>query len=135
MPNIINVEKLIDVISGFVHSEGYEINKIQYNFVSSSKMQTLNKKFLNHHTETDIITFNYTVAKKIEAEIYLCYSTIIKRAAEHRQVVENEVLRVVSHGVLHCMGYNDVSLIEKKVMRKKEDFFIKWFHVKHSDNV
>jgi rRNA maturation RNase YbeY len=135
IPSIINREKIIILISNFIHKEGYGIKKIEYNFISKDKMLNINKKYLSHKTETDIITFDYTDFKKIEAEIYLCYSIIKKNALENRQSAENELVRVIIHGVLHCMGYNDKSKNKKKLMTDKENIFLKLFHVKHSNHV
>ena len=81
IPSIINRENIIILISNFIHKEGYRIKKIEYNFISKDKMLNINKNYLSHKTETDIITFDYTDFKKIEAEIYLCYSTIMKNAS------------------------------------------------------
>ena len=135
IPSIINRENIIILISNFIHKEGYRIKKIEYNFISKDKMLNINKNYLSHKTETDIITFDYTDFKKIEAEIYLCYSTIMKNASENRQSIENELVRVIIHGVLHCMGYNDKSKKEKNLMTDKENVFLKLFHVKHSNHV
>ena len=87
--------------------------------------------------------FNYMInadayissLRKIKAEIYLCYSIIKKQAAENSQSVENEGVRVMIHGALHCMGYNDKSDKEKKLMTDKENSFLKMFHVKQFNNV
>jgi len=65
----------------------------------------------------------------------LCYSVIKKHAKENRQRVENELVRVMIHGVLHCMGYNDKVDNEKMLMAEKEDLFLKMFHVKHYNHV
>ena len=135
IPAIIDKEKIIGLISNFVIKEGYKVKKMEYNFVSKKKMLKINTKYLNHNTETDIITFNYSVLRKIKAEIYLCYSIIKKQAAENSQSVENEVVRVMIHGALHCMGYNDKSDKEKKLMTDKENSFLKMFHVKHYNYV
>ena len=123
------------LIISFISKEGYEIKKIEYNFVSKNKILNINTKYLNHITDTDIITFDYTNSKKIETEIYLCYVTIKKNAKENNQSAENETVRVMIHGVLHCMGYNDKCDKEKKVIMDKENAFLKMFHVKQYNHV
>ena len=135
IPSIINRENIISLISNFILKEGYGIKKIEYNFISKDKMININKDYLSHNAETDIITFDYTDFKKIEAEIYLCYSIIKKNALENNQSVENELVRVIIHGVLHCMGCDDKSKKEKKLMTDKENIFLKLFHVKHFKHV
>ena len=87
---------------------------------------------LNHKTHTDIITFNYSSDSKLEAEFFVSCWAINRSAKEHRQTAENETLRVIIHGVLHCMGYNDNSNQEIGIMRKMEDKFISMFHAKHN---
>ena len=95
----------------------------------------MNKKYLNHKTHTDIITFDYTSGNKLKAELFVSYWAIKKSAKEYGQTVENEMLRVIIHGALHCMGYDDDNNVEIDNMRKMEDKFISMFHVKHNRNV
>ena len=95
----------------------------------------MNKKYLNHKTHTDIITFDYTSDNKLEAEFFVSYWAIKKSAKEYGQTTENETLRVIIHGALHCMGYNDETKAEIDNMRKMEDKFISMFHVKHNGYV
>ena len=92
----------------------------------------MNKKYLNHKTHTDIITFDYTFDNKLEAEFFVSFWAINKSAKEYSQTVENETLRAIIHGALHCMGYNDDNKVEIDNMRKMEDKFISMFHVKHN---
>ena len=113
-------QKLID----FATEEGFKIDRLEYNFVDSEKMYSLNKDFLNHDTDTDIITFDYSKSKTIIAEVFISIETMIKNASENMQSVENESFRLLSHGLLHCMGYNDNTVEEKAIMRKKEEEFI-----------
>ena len=113
-------QKLID----FASEEGFKIDKLEYNFVDSEKMHSLNKDFLNHDTDTDIITFDYSKSKIIIAEVFISNEMMIKNASENMQSIENESFRLLSHGLLHCMGYKDNTLEEKAIMRKKEEEFI-----------
>ena len=113
-------QKLID----FATEEGFKIDRLEYNFVDSEKMSSLNKDFLNHDTDTDIITFDYSESKTIIAEVFISSEMMIKNASENMQSIENESFRLLSHGLLHCMGYKDNTLKEKAIMRKKEEEFI-----------
>ena len=113
-------QKLID----FATEEGFKIDRLEYNFVDSEKMYSLNKDFLNHDTDTDIITFDYSKSKTIIAEVFISREMMIKNASENTQSIENESFRLLSHGLLHCMGYNDNTVEEKAIMRKKEEEFI-----------
>ena len=73
------------LIANFLKNEGFEIKKIEYNFVSKDRILNLNKKYLKHNTETDIITFDYSKSKKIQAEMHLCFSVIERNAKENMQ--------------------------------------------------
>tara|TARA_B100001559_G_scaffold188330_1_gene157571 strand:- start:2630 stop:3061 length:432 start_codon:yes stop_codon:yes gene_type:complete len=135
IPNIININEIKKVITNFLKIEGFEIKKIEYNFVSKDRILNLNRKYLKHNTETDIITFDYSKSKKIQAEMHLCFSVIERNAKENMQSPENEMVRVIIHGLLHCMGYNDKNNSDRDLMRNKEDSFLKMFHVKQFNNV
>ena len=132
IPDNFNIKKLSDTLFEFVRIQDFDIKKLQYNFVSKESLLKMNKKYLNHKTHTDIITFNYTTDDKLEAEFFVSYWAIKKSAKEYGQTAENETLRVIIHGVLHCMGYNDDNKVEIDNMRKMEDKFISMFHVKHN---
>ncbi len=132
IPDNLDTKKLSDTLFEFVRIQDYDIKKLQYNFISKESLLKMNIKYLNHKTHTDIITFDYTSNNKLEAEFFISYWAIKKSAKEHKQTAENEALRVIIHGVLHCMGYNDDNKTEIDNMRKMEDKFISMFHVKHN---
>ena len=111
--------------------EGYEVQQLEYNFVDADTMLSLNKEYLNHDTETDIITFDYSEAKVINAEVYISCDTLKENAKIHAQTIDNECLRLISHALLHCLGYNDKTMEQKQMMRSKEEDCINLFHVKH----
>ena len=95
----------------------------------------MNIKYLNHQSHTDIISFNYSDDLFLEAEFFISMWAIRKSSQELSQTVEKELLRVLIHGVLHCMGYKDDTKNEKRLMRKLEDNFISMFHVKQNNYV
>ena len=108
----------------FASSEGFEINNIEYNFVDSKKMLSLNKDYLSHTTDTDIITFDYSEKNIISAEVYISKDMLVENAKANSQTIENETVRLVSHALFHCLGHNDKSPAEKNIMRSKEEEFI-----------
>jgi len=126
---------LENTIIDLVVSIGYSIEKLSYNFVSKQDLLNLNKKFLNHDTNTDIITFDYSLNKALKAEIFISMWAVKTSALNQKQSIENETLRVISHGVLHCMGFKDKTAKQIKAIRQKEDEFIEMFHVKQKANV
>ena len=110
--------------------EGHTVDELEYNFVEADTLLNLNKEYLNHDTDTDIITFDYTQNKSIKAEVYISYEALKNNAKIHGQKLESELLRLLSHALLHCIGYNDKTIDEKDIMREKEEDCINLFHVK-----
>jgi len=93
-------------------------------------MLALNIKHLNHTTHTDIISFDYSSKFTLRAEFFISPWAVSRSADELSQSIVNEMLRVISHGVLHCVGFNDKSDSDKSSMRLEENKFINMFHVK-----
>ena len=95
-------------------------------FCSDAYLLEINKQYLQHNYFTDIITFNLSpLDAPIEGEIYISIDTVRVNAMEYHVTKEEELHRVVFHGVLHLCGFGDSSLKEKKLMRQKEDDYIK----------
>jgi len=122
--SILNEDTISSLLVRFARGEGYKIDKLEYNFVDSEKMYSLNKDYLNHSTDTDIITFDYSTNKDILAEVYISKEMMAENAISHSQPNENELIRLVSHALFHCMGYKDKSAKEKEIMRSKEEDFL-----------
>ena len=112
-----------------------ELSEVMYNFVSKEEMLVLNQKHLNHDTHTDIITFSYTSFPVISAEIYISTEQCRENASLNHTTTENELLRLISHGFLHAVGYNDKTEAEKHQMTAEENRCIDMFHVKHQTHV
>ena len=108
----------------FANKSGFKIKKLEYNFVDLSVMRSLNVDFLNHNNHTDILTFDYSEEKNLIAEVYISLSMMIENAKKYNQSVDNECVRLISHGLFHCLGYRDKTPGEKAVMRKMEEEFI-----------
>ena len=122
--------QLSDWLFMIAKKEGFAIQKLYYNFVDASKLYKLNKKFLNHNSDTDILTFDYSEDNEISAEAFISYEALEQNAKKNNQSIERETLRLLSHGLLHCFGHNDNSPEEKSFMRLKEEEFMSMFHVK-----
>ncbi|MDG1968684.1 MAG: rRNA maturation RNase YbeY [Flavobacteriaceae bacterium] len=112
-------------------TEGSSIKNLQYNFVDVETMRTLNRTHLNHDTDTDVITFDYKEPNFVSAEAYISCSALLENASKYSQTAENETLRLLSHALLHCLGYGDKTDEDQAIMRKKEEYYIRLFHVKH----
>ena len=85
---------------------------------------------MDHDTDTDIITFDYSEGNNVLAEAFISTDALNENAHNLSQSVENESLRLMAHALLHCVGYNDKTDQDKKLMREKESFYIDLFHVK-----
>ena len=90
---------------------------------------------LNHHTHTDIITFDYTIGNIVSGDLYISYDQVRDNSKTFGVTFSDELLRVIIHGVLHLMGFKDKSSASRKEMRTKEDqclsLYHQKFHVKH----
>ena len=135
IPDYLNIKLTQDSLQAFVSDYGYSIDKLSYNFISKDAMLALNIKHLNHSTHTDIISFDYSSKRTLRAEFFISPWAVSRSADEYSQSVVNEMLRVVSHGVLHCLGFKDKSDADKSLMRCEENKFINMFHVKPTSHV
>jgi rRNA maturation RNase YbeY len=106
-------------------AEGRITGEIQYVFCDDEFLLSLNQTYLNHDTFTDIITFPTAVSDTIlSGEIYISIPRVNENARLNKTDFENEIARVLVHGVLHLAGYKDGSDTEKIVMRAKEDYYL-----------
>lgn len=124
-----NTEIYRNWVSKIVTTEGYSIGDLNYIFCDDSYLLEINQKYLRHDTLTDIITFDYTLGKTMSADIYISTERVQENAVSYQVTFENELLRVMSHGILHLAGYKDKKEEHKKEMRLKEEEKIKMFHV------
>ena len=106
-------------------SEFVFIKKLQYNFVSREIIHKINRDHLAHDYETDVITFNYCEGNQISGEVYLCPAVISDNAKFLDLRYEDELMRVVIHGLLHLVGYDDQTADQKNIMTNKEEEYLK----------
>ena len=116
-----NQKKLVEWISDVVSSEGFQVGEINYIFCDDVYLHKINQEFLNHDTFTDIISFDYTLGKEVGGDIFISIERVLENAEKFNEVFENELHRVMIHGILHFMGYKDKTKKEKTLMRTKED--------------
>jgi probable rRNA maturation factor len=110
-------------------SEGFTVGDLTYIFCNDDYLLELNKTYLKHDTLTDIITFDYVSGIVVSGDIFISVERLLENAEAFNDTFENERLRVMAHGLLHLMGFNDKSTEDQSIMRKKENEKIKMFHV------
>lgn len=119
--NISNEDSLKKWIKTTIENEEFELGEINYIFCDDAYLHKLNVQFLQHDTLTDIISFDYTMGKLISGDIYISIERVADNAKYFNVSFEDELHRVVIHGVLHYLGYKDKTDVEKSVMRSKEN--------------
>ncbi|TLP80720.1 rRNA maturation RNase YbeY [Maribacter sp. ACAM166] len=110
-------------------TEGFNINELNYIFCDDSYLLKINQDYLQHDYLTDIISFDYVLGKDISGDLYISIDRVRENAEEFSVTFENELKRVMVHGVLHLMGYSDKMDTATAEMRAKEEEKIKLFHV------
>ena len=118
-----------DWISRIINSEGFELGEINYIFCDDEYLHKINVEYLNHDTLTDIISFDYSVGNILQGDIFISTERVVDNAKDFNVVFDEELKRVMSHGVLHYCGYKDKSAADEALMRSKEDEKIAMFHV------
>lgn len=94
---------------------------IQYIFCDDTFLAEMNQQYLQHDTLTDIITFNYNSGHYISGDIFISIDRIKENAATYKTTIEDELHRVMIHGILHLCGLNDKTAKDKKLMQEKEN--------------
>jgi len=108
-------------------SEGKKIGDINYIFCDDVYLHKINVQYLQHDTLTDIITFDYTEGITLNSDIYISIERVRENADVFGVTFEQELLRVLAHGILHLCGYKDKTPADSELMRAKEDEKTKLF--------
>lgn len=98
--------------------------ELNYIFTSDKYLLTINKEYLQHNYYTDIITFNYNNGNQINGDIFISIDTVENNSRLYSVSFKDELHRVVIHGVLHLLGYDDQTEMQKKQMREKENEYL-----------
>lgn len=118
-----------DWITRIIYSEGFEVGEINYIFCDDEYLYKINMEYLNHDTLTDIISFDYSVGNLLQGDIFISIERVADNAKDFNVTFDEELKRVLSHGVLHYCGYKDKSPKDEALMREKEEEKMKMFHV------
>ena len=119
-------------ISNVILSESKTEGEISYVFCDDDYLLKINNQYLKHDTLTDIISFDYSVGYQISGDIFISTERVEENAIEFKTDFEEEMKRVMIHGILHYCGYKDKTDNDQTMMRQKEEEKMKMFHVEHS---
>ncbi|MBQ7985044.1 MAG: rRNA maturation RNase YbeY [Bacteroidales bacterium] len=113
--------KLKKWIKSVIERHGKKCGTVSYLFTTDEKVLQINKQYLNHDFYTDIITFDYTENDTVSGDIFISADRVRENAVTFNTTFDQELHRVIIHGVLHLIGFKDHSDKEQKIMRQKED--------------
>ena len=116
---------LITWLNSVVNEHSATITSLNYIFCSDNYLLKINQDFLNHDTYTDVITFPYSqLPDPISSDIFISFDRVISNAKLFEVKTEHELHRVMVHGLLHLLSYDDHQESDKELMRQKEDYFL-----------
>lgn len=118
-----------------LRAQGQETGELNFIFVSDEVLLQMNQKYLAHDYFTDIITFEYQELEGVSGDLYISTDRVSENAEQLDCNADIEMRRVMIHGVLHLLGYQDKSVEEARKMRELEEGALKLFHVKHNSDV
>ena len=125
-----NEAEISSWIAAFCQTENTSVDSLVFAFFSDEDLKALNIKHLSHDYYTDVISFDESKNNVLNGNIAISAERVAENAAKYSVSFEEELRRVMIHGVLHFMGYNDSNENEITVIRKKEDYALSMFHVK-----
>ncbi len=119
-------------IQRVITSEGKKPGELSYIFCDDHYLLELNQEYLQHDTLTDIITFDYSVGQLVQGDIYISIERVKENAQDYNVDFEEELRRVMIHGIMHLCGYKDKTEEQSLMMRQKEEEKMTLFHVEQS---
>ena len=123
-----NEDAYADWISRVILSENKKEGDINFIFCDDEYLHKLNVEYLEHDTLTDVISFDYSMGNELHGDVFISTERVAENAVDFNVTFEQEIKRVIIHGVLHYCGYKDKSDADEVIMRSKEEEKIKMFH-------
>ena len=120
-------KKIKEWLCSIAQEEGSAIEQLSFLFVNDETILNYNKKYLSHNYYTDIITFNNSENTKISGDVIISLERVMENANKFDVSIEEELRRVMVHGLLHLLGYDDKNKKELKKIREKENHYLKKF--------
>ena len=125
-----NEAEISSWITAFCQTENTSVDSLVFAFFSDEDLKALNIRHLSHDYYTDVISFDESKNNSLNGNIAISVERVADNASKYSVSFEEELRRVMIHGVLHFMGYNDSNDSETKAIRIKEDYALSMFHVK-----
>ncbi len=114
-----NIHKVVYLLTKEL---SFSIESLYINIISAEEIEKINNKYLRHNFSTDIITFNYSGENDtLDGEIFISLDDACYNSKKYGVSLDNEILRLVIHGILHLLGYDDLLPKNKKVMKTEEN--------------
>ena len=119
-----NEVRISDWIVKVIEEEKHKLEEVNYVFCDDGYLHKLNVEFLNHDTLTDIISFDYSVGKVIQGDVFISVERVAENAIDYKVSFLEELHRVIVHGILHYCGYKDKTDKDAVLMRSKENYYL-----------
>ena len=119
-----NEDKVSTWLLDVIRAENKELGEINYVFCDDTYLHKLNVEYLNHDTLTDIISFDYSVGKVIQGDVFISIERVMDNSKDFKTQFSEELNRVMVHGILHYCGYKDKTEEESLQMRNKENYYL-----------
>lgn len=116
--------KITSWISDTIVNEAFKEGDINFIFCGDDYLLDINVKYLKHNALTDIISFDYSLGKKLSGDIFISVDRVKDNSVKYEVNFDDELHRVIIHGILHFCGYKDKTKEDKRLMRKKEDYYL-----------
>jgi len=124
--NIIRKKKLHQYVKFVTQDLNLSLRSLEINFIDSETIKEINKNFLSHDYSTDIITFNYSDSQNIiDGEIFISVDDAKENAKKFKVKFQEEIGRLVAHGILHLIGFDDTTTDQRKKMKNQENQLLK----------
>ena len=121
----LNFDFIQKILKSEIRRSKLKLGEINYIFCSDEYLLEMNIRFLEHEYYTDVITFDYSMDSVVAGDVYISTDRVINNSATFGQTISNELVRVISHGLLHLLKYNDKEDEEIEIMRSSENRLIK----------
>ena len=121
LPGQFKKRRISQWIKDIIRTHGKKTGDIAYIFCNDQRILEINTQYLKHTYYTDIITFNYSEGDIISGDMFISLDTVKTNSEKYKTNYEEELLRVIIHGILHLCDFDDKSRANRMIMREKED--------------